>query len=81
MEIAERAFNEGWVSPVRGEPTGRRSRSSARDLRGSPRPSSSTRAGHAVTVFERAEAPGGLLRYGIPEFKLEKWVLDRGSRR
>ena len=36
-----------------------------------------TRAGHAVTVFERAEQPGGLLRYGIPEFKMEKAVLDR----
>ena len=35
------------------------------------------RAGHAVTVFERAESPGGLLRYGIPEFKMEKAVLDR----
>jgi glutamate synthase (NADPH/NADH) small chain len=33
--------------------------------------------GHAVTVFERDDAPGGLLRYGIPDFKLEKWVLDR----
>jgi glutamate synthase (NADPH/NADH) small chain len=36
-----------------------------------------TRAGHDVVVFERAPRPGGLLRYGIPEFKLEKWVLDR----
>jgi glutamate synthase (NADPH/NADH) small chain len=35
------------------------------------------RAGHSVTVFERAEKPGGLLRYGIPEFKMEKRVLDR----
>jgi glutamate synthase (NADPH/NADH) small chain len=35
------------------------------------------RAGHLVTVFERAEKPGGLLRYGIPEFKMEKAVLDR----
>ena len=35
------------------------------------------RAGHSVTVFERAEKPGGLLRYGIPEFKMEKSVLDR----
>ncbi|MDB5231225.1 MAG: glutamate synthase subunit beta [Chitinophagaceae bacterium] len=34
-------------------------------------------AGHTVTVFERDDAPGGLLRYGIPDFKLEKWVLDR----
>ena len=34
-------------------------------------------AGHLVTVFERDDAPGGLLRYGIPDFKLEKWVIDR----
>ena len=34
-------------------------------------------AGHAVTVFERDDKPGGLLRYGIPDFKLEKWVIDR----
>ena len=34
-------------------------------------------AGHAVTVFERDDAPGGLLRYGIPDFKLEKWVVER----
>ncbi|MEO5681502.1 MAG: glutamate synthase subunit beta [Chitinophagaceae bacterium] len=34
-------------------------------------------AGHAVTVYERDDAPGGLLRYGIPDFKLEKWVIDR----
>ena len=35
------------------------------------------RAGHAVTVFERADRIGGLLRYGIPDFKMEKWVIDR----
>lgn len=34
-------------------------------------------AGHTVTVFERDDQPGGLLRYGIPDFKLEKWVIDR----
>src|SRR6186713_1690843 len=34
-------------------------------------------AGHLVTVFERDDKPGGLLRYGIPDFKLEKWVIDR----
>ena len=34
-------------------------------------------AGHLVTVFERDDAPGGLLRYGIPDFKLEKWTIDR----
>jgi glutamate synthase (NADPH/NADH) small chain len=35
------------------------------------------RAGHAVTVFEKNDRPGGLLRYGIPDFKLEKWLIDR----
>ena len=37
-------------------------------------------AGHQVTVYERDDAPGGLLRYGIPDFKLEKWVIDRRIR-
>ncbi|OON67057.1 glutamate synthase subunit beta [Hymenobacter sp. CRA2] len=35
------------------------------------------KAGHSVTVFERDDRPGGLLRYGVPDFKLEKWVIDR----
>src|SRR5207247_9973607 len=35
------------------------------------------RAGHRVTVFEKADRIGGLLRYGIPDFKMEKWVIDR----
>src|SRR6185312_1316463 len=35
------------------------------------------KAGHAVTVYERDDEPGGLLRYGIPDFKLEKWVVKR----
>ena len=35
------------------------------------------KAGHSVTVFERKDRIGGLLRYGIPDFKLEKWVLER----
>jgi glutamate synthase (NADPH) small chain len=39
-----------------------------------------TRAGHTVVVYERADAPGGLMRYGIPEFKMEKSVLDRRIR-
>ncbi|GAA3998201.1 glutamate synthase subunit beta [Hymenobacter fastidiosus] len=38
------------------------------------------RAGHSVTVFERDDRPGGLLRYGIPDFKLDKWVVDRRIR-
>ena len=36
-----------------------------------------TRAGHTVTLFEKSDRLGGLLRYGIPDFKLEKWVIDR----
>jgi glutamate synthase (NADPH/NADH) small chain len=36
-----------------------------------------SKAGHAVTVYERDDRPGGLLRYGIPDFKLEKWIIDR----
>jgi glutamate synthase (NADPH/NADH) small chain len=36
-----------------------------------------SKAGHSVTVYERDDKPGGLLRYGIPDFKLEKWVVDR----
>jgi glutamate synthase (NADPH/NADH) small chain len=36
-----------------------------------------SKAGHAVTVYERDDRPGGLLRYGIPDFKMEKWIIDR----
>ena len=35
------------------------------------------RAGHAVTVFERDEAGGGLVRFGVPDFKIEKWIVER----
>ena len=52
-------------------------RSWARVLRGWPQRSSLTAAGHWVTVYEKADRIGGLLRYGIPEFKLEKKVIDR----
>ncbi len=45
--------------------------------RASPPPQSSTRLGHSVTVYERDEAPGGLLRFGVPDAKLEKWMIDR----
>ncbi len=55
----------------------RRSPSSAPARPGWPPPSSSPAAGHAVTVFERADRIGGLLRYGIPDFKMEKRRLDR----
>ncbi len=77
-EIVERAWDEGWVTPQL--PTVRTGKSVAvvgSGPAGLAAAQQLVRAGHLVTVFERAERPGGLLRYGIPEFKMEKAVLDR----
>ncbi len=77
-EIVERAWDEGWVTPQ--VPTVRTGKSVAvvgSGPAGLAVAQQLVRAGHSVTVFERAEKPGGLLRYGIPEFKMEKAVLDR----
>jgi glutamate synthase (NADPH/NADH) small chain len=77
-EIAERAWSEGWVTPQPAAlPTGKRIAVVGSGPAGLACAQQLVRAGHAVTVFERAERPGGLLRYGIPEFKMEKHVLDR----
>jgi glutamate synthase (NADPH) small chain len=77
-EIVERAWSEGWVNPVPPlAPTGRAVAVVGSGPAGLAAAQQLIRAGHAVTVFERAEKPGGLLRYGIPEFKMEKAVLDR----
>ena len=78
-EIVERAWAEGWVDPAAAHACAPASRWrwSARARPAWPRPSSWRGPATAVTVFERAEKPGGLLRYGIPEFKMEKAVLDR----
>ena len=77
-EIVRRGWDEGWVRPVRPE---RRSGRSVAVVGSGPAGLSAaqqlTRAGHTVTVFEKADRIGGLLRYGIPDFKLEKWVIDR----
>ncbi len=78
FEIVERAWDEGWVTPQL--PTVRTGKSVAvvgSGPAGLAAAQQLARAGHLVTVFERAEKPGGLLRYGIPEFKMEKAVLDR----
>jgi glutamate synthase (NADPH) small chain len=77
-EIAERGWGEGWVTPQ--APTVRTGKSVAvvgSGPAGLACAQQLARAGHDVVVYERAERPGGLLRYGIPEFKMEKAVLDR----
>ncbi len=77
-EISERAWSEGWVTPVAsGVKTGKSVAVVGSGPAGLACAQQLARAGHKVTVFERAEMPGGLLRYGIPEFKMEKAVLDR----
>src|ERR1700722_17100775 len=77
-EIAERAFAEDWVVPVLAEVrTGSWLAVVGSGPSGLACAQQLARAGHDVVVFERAEKPGGLLRYGIPEFKMEKAVLDR----
>jgi glutamate synthase (NADPH/NADH) small chain len=78
VSIIDRAWDEEWVKPVLAD---RSSGHSVAVIGSGPAGLAAaqqlTRAGHSVTVFERADRPGGLLRYGIPEFKMEKRVLDR----
>src|SRR5437870_1691561 len=78
VEIIDHAFDEGWVEPVRAlQKTGRSVAVVGSGPAGLAAAQQLTRAGHAVTVFERDDRIGGLLRYGIPAFKLEKRHLDR----
>src|SRR5215472_5288278 len=78
VEIIDRAFASGWVVPVPpAVRTGRTVAVIGSGPAGLAAAQQLSRAGHAVTVFERDDAPGGLLRYGIPAFKLEKRHLDR----
>jgi glutamate synthase (NADPH/NADH) small chain len=78
VSIIDRAFQEGWVV---AEPpavrTGRKVAVVGSGPAGLSAAAQLNKAGHLVTVFERADRIGGLLRYGIPAFKLEKRVLDR----
>jgi glutamate synthase (NADPH/NADH) small chain len=78
VSIVERAFEEGWI---RAQPPSSRTGRSVAVVGSGPAGLAAAdqlnRAGHLVTVFERADRIGGLLRYGIPEFKLEKRWLDR----
>jgi glutamate synthase (NADPH/NADH) small chain len=76
--IVERAWDEGWIHPEPPEQnTGKRVAVVGSGPAGLAAAQQLRRAGHSVTVYEKNDRVGGLLRYGIPNFKLEKHVIDR----
>ena len=76
--VVERAWEEGWIHPEPPEQaTGKRVAVVGSGPAGLAAAQQLRRAGHSVTVYEKADRIGGLLRYGIPNFKLEKHILDR----
>ncbi|MEZ5212255.1 MULTISPECIES: glutamate synthase subunit beta [unclassified Gordonia (in: high G+C Gram-positive bacteria)] len=78
VELVEKAFEDDDVTPVMpSEYTGKSVAVIGSGPAGLAAAQQLTRAGHSVTVFERADRIGGLLRYGIPEFKMEKHIIDR----
>ncbi len=76
--IAEKAYEEGWVQPnLDIQRTGKKVAVVGSGPAGLAAADQLNKAGHHVTLFERNDKVGGLLQYGIPDFKLEKWVVER----
>ncbi len=79
--IVDRGWEEGWIGPlVAARKTGKRVAVVGSGPAGMACAQQLARAGHAVTLFEKADRIGGLLRYGIPDFKMEKRLIDRRMR-
>ncbi len=77
-QIIDHAFKEGWIVPTPPSTrTGKRVAVVGSGPAGLAAAAQLNRAGHHVEVFERADRIGGLLMYGIPDFKLEKWIVER----
>ncbi len=77
VSIIEKAFAMGYVKPVIAPKTGKRVAVIGSGPAGMAAANQLSQMGHSVTLFERDETPGGLLRFGIPDFKLNKNVIDR----
>ncbi len=78
LAIVTRGFDEGWITPDPPEVrTGRTAAVVGSGPAGLAVAAELNKRGHEVTVYERDEAPGGLLRFGVPDAKLEKWIIDR----
>jgi glutamate synthase (NADPH) small chain len=76
--IVDRGWLEGWIDPVvPARRTGKRVAVIGSGPAGLACAQQLARAGHSVTMFEKSDRIGGLLRYGIPDFKMEKWLIDR----